>query len=32
MKNIVAYVRVSHEERVKYGFSLDAPKSTQQNL
>lgn len=26
MKNIVAYVRVSHEEQVKYGFSLDAQK------
>lgn len=30
MKNIVAYVRVSHEEQVKYGFSLDAQKDALQ--
>lgn len=28
--NIVAYVRVSHEEQVKYGFSLDAQKDALQ--
>ena len=26
MQNIVAYVRVSHEEQVRFGFSLDAQK------
>lgn len=30
MQNIVAYVRVSHEEQVRFGFSLDAQKDALQ--